>query len=84
MPIEERFDAKMGTVLGVQIRPISGVTTATVTGITMFLNNITAERNGVISFRVDGLDYEIRFEFTDETLENRTLTGALKLRNPRA
>jgi len=60
------------------LRPISGVTTTAVTGITMLLNNVSTERNAAISFRVDGLDYEVALRFVDETLEHRTLRGGVK------
>ena len=82
MPVEEQFNAKQGTVLGVQIRPISGITTVTITAITMFLNNVSAERNAEVDITIDGLTYRFRVEFVDETLESRTITGGIKPRIP--
>ena len=78
MALSEVFGGKLGTTIGVQLRDVSGVTTKSVTGITVFRNNAAAERNAEISFRVDGLDYRLRLEFTDETLESRNLHGAVK------
>lgn len=78
MALDEAFSGKLGTTLGVQIRDIVGVTTHSITTVVMFRNNVAAERNAEITFRVDGLDYRLRLEFTDETLEARTLRGAVK------
>lgn len=78
MPLSERFGHGQGLTLGVQIRAVSGVTTFSVTSVTLFNTDLDARRRGQVLLTVDGDNFQIDFHFTDEVYEGRTLTGQLK------
>ena len=85
VPIEERFSGLAGTVLGVQARSITGISTITLDGLRMFqVPAQSSSRAARLLLTIDGEQFELKVVFSDETLEARTLDGHLKKRNRRA
>ena len=84
MSLNERFTAGMGTILGLQAVPISGITTLDIVDMKISQNNVAPERVGTVLLSIDGVVYTVRFTLTDESFDQRTLQGATKRRNPRA
>lgn len=85
MPLEERFSGLAGTLLGVQARSITGITTLTLDGLRLFQAPAqSAERLARLLLSVDGEQFEVRLSFADETLETRTIQGQVKRRNRQA
>lgn len=82
MPFLERFSGGQGIQLGVQLRTISGITNAEITGLRVDAANIDSEHHFVLEMTIDSQDYEIDGTFTDDTLNERTLRGYKKIRNP--
>lgn len=84
MSVAESFTAGLGTILGLQATPIQNVTTITILDMHIEQSNAAPERNGRILLSVDGVLYEIRFSFAEETYDQRTIEGFPKKRNPKA
>lgn len=84
MSVAEQFTAGLGTILGIQLSPISGVTTLQIVDMHIEQNNLAPERRGRILISVDGVLYEIRFAFAEETYDQRTIEGFPKQHNPKA
>ena len=82
MALQERFGYGTGTILGVQGRIISGITTLSITGVLLRQTNLAPERNAIVTFDVDGDSFELELIFIDDTLDSNTLTGGLKSRDP--
>jgi len=81
MPLAELFaGSRQGTILGVQLRIISGITTVILSGLTMALNNISSERTALLTFNVDGKEYQLRLQLTDEAFELRNIDGSPRSR----
>lgn len=78
MALTELFGANYGLTCGVQGRKISGITTLTITGVSVHQSGNDASKTIIISFTVDGDSYELTLEFWDETYQARTLTGENK------
>lgn len=60
--------------------PIKNVRSITITGIRIVPTNLQAERNILVSLDVDGASFELKLQFEDETLTDRTFTGKRKQR----
>jgi hypothetical protein len=84
MSISEQFTAGMGTILGIQASPQSGITDLTVVDIHINQSNLAPERTGTVLLSVDGVLYRITFRFADEAFDQRTQEGYTKRRNPKA
>lgn len=84
MSVAESFTAGLGTILGVQLTPVQNIATLTIVDMHIEQSNAAPERNGRVLINVDGILYEIRFSFSEETYDQRTLEGYPKKRNPKA
>ena len=67
MSVAEQFTAGLGTILGIQATPIQNVTTISIVDMHIAQSNAAPERHGRILLNVDGVLYEIRFSFAEET-----------------
>ena len=70
-----RFGTAGGTVLEVQALGLSGITDITVTGVQMNLTATEPKRSAVVTLDIDGDDFEIDLEFTDESFFSVGITG---------
>ena len=84
MSVAESFTAGLGTILGLQLVPIQNVATVTIVDMHIEQSNAAPERNGRVLISVDGVLYEVRFTFSEETYDQRTQEGYPKKRNPKA
>lgn len=84
MSVAEQFTAGLGTILGIQATPIQNVTAISIVDMHIAQSNAAPERHGRILLNVDGVLYEIRFSFAEETYDQRTIEGFPKKRNPKA
>lgn len=80
MPLAERFGSNLGTILGVQMRSISGITTFSVDEVIIQLSNTGPERVGTVNFTVDGETFEVELEFSDDAFEGRNIVGRQRSR----
>lgn len=78
MALTELFGANYGLTVGVQGRKISGITNLTITGVSVHQSGNDASKTIIISFFVDGSQYELTLEFWDETYQARNLVGGTK------
>ena len=84
MALAESFTAGLGTILGVQLSPVTGIASLVIVDMHISQSNVAPERNGRLLIAVDGALYEIRFSFAEETYDQRTQEGYPKKRNPKA
>lgn len=82
MAVGEGFAHSASTVLDVQAKPGTGVTTILVNDVRFIHSNLGPQRLGDIVLTVDGDTYIIRFIFTEEAIDQRTVQGHTKQYNP--
>lgn len=82
MAITEGFAHSSTTVLGIQGKPGTGVTDVIVNDVRFIHSNLGPQRLGDIVVTVDGNVYLIRFIFTEEAIDQRTVQGHTKRYNP--
>lgn len=83
MAITEGFAHSGSTVLSVQAKPGTGTTSVVVNDARFIHSNLGPQRLGDIVLTVDGTDvYIIRFTFTEEAIDQRTVQGHTKKYNP--
>lgn len=80
MALQERFGYGIGTVLGVQAKPITGITDIEITGVLVRQTNLLPERLAIVTFDVDGESFQLELAFIDDTLDSNTITGRIKNR----
>lgn len=82
MAVPEAFTSGLGTILGVQARPVANITTIVINDMHITQTNLAPQRTGEVLLTIDSSVYIVRFQFTDESLDQRTLQGLPKKRNP--
>jgi len=83
MAISEGFAHSSSTVLSVQAKPGAGTTAIVVEDVRFIHSNLGPQRLGDIVITVDGTNvYIIRFTFTEEAIDQRTVQGYTKRYNP--
>ena len=70
------------TTLEVQARPIANITTLNILDARFIHTNLGPQRLGDVVIEVDGDIYLVRFTFTEEAIDQRTVQGYTKKRNP--
>lgn len=78
MALTELFGSNYGLICGVQGRIISGVTTLTITGISVNQSGTDGHKVIIVTFTADGNNFELNMEFWDETYQARTISGGAK------
>lgn len=81
MAVSELFTFSMGTILGVQLKPGTGVTTSSIVGVDMRQNNYQSMRHGHVGIEIDGDEFFIEFSLAEESFDRRMLNGDLKKRS---
>lgn len=81
MAVEERFGVGPGIIVGVQARPITGITDLFILGVRVLKTNIAEERHIVLDLQVDNDLFEMKMVFRDETLSARDFVGKVKKKN---
>ena len=78
MALLERFGSGMGTTIGVQMRAIAGIAAMSLTGVMVTASEAQPERHAIVTFVVDGDDFELALSFADETFFDQLITGGIK------
>lgn len=82
MSVAEAFGHSRTTILGIQLRAINNITTLVVRDIQFHATNLGPLKAGTLLMDIDGVTYRIHFTLSEDALDQRTLQGFTKQRNP--